>query len=93
MGDLGSLVCFRSNVARAVTANLSEPDPQPHANRVGRRPSRDLRALAQGVEVNAKEVPVMGSKSLLLRTLVAASSAETADFEVPSFVPNWRAAP
>jgi hypothetical protein len=29
--------------------------------------------------------------SILLRTLVAASSAKTASFGGPSFVPNWRA--
>ncbi len=34
---------------------------------------------------------IMGSKSVLLRTLVAASSAKTAGFGVPSFVPKWRA--
>ena len=49
-----------------------------------------LRALAQRVEVDAKEVRIMGSKSELLRTLVAASSAKTAGFGVPSFVPKWR---
>jgi site-specific DNA recombinase len=52
-----------------------------------------LRALAQRVEVDAKEVRTMGSKSVLLRTLVAASSAKTAGFGVPSFVPKWRAHP
>jgi site-specific DNA recombinase len=50
-----------------------------------------LRALAQRVEVDAKEVRIMGSKSVLLRTLVAVSSAKTAAFGVPSFVPQWRA--
>jgi site-specific DNA recombinase len=50
-----------------------------------------LRALAQRVEVDAKEVRIMGSKSVLLRTLVGASSAKTAGFGVPSFVPKWRA--
>ena len=35
-----------------------------------------LRALAQRVEVDAKEIRIMGSKSVLLRTLVAASSAK-----------------
>jgi hypothetical protein len=35
------------------------------------------------VEVDAKEVRIMGSKSVLLRTLVAASSAKTAGFGVP----------
>ncbi|MFL4981261.1 MAG: hypothetical protein ACJ8FV_22545 [Xanthobacteraceae bacterium] len=33
-----------------------------------------LRALAQRVEVDTKEVRILGSKSVLLRTLVAASS-------------------
>jgi len=50
-----------------------------------------LRALAQRVEVDTKEVRIMGSKSVLLRTLVAASSAKSAMFGVPSFVPKWRA--
>ena len=50
-----------------------------------------LRALAQRIEVDAKEVRIMGSKSVLLRTLVAASSAKSAMFGVPSFVPKWRA--
>ena len=50
-----------------------------------------LRALAQRVEVDAKEIRIMGSKSVLLRTLVAASSARTAGFGVTSFVPKWRA--
>jgi site-specific DNA recombinase len=50
-----------------------------------------LRALAQRVEVDAKEVRIMGSKSVLLRTLVAVSSVKTAGFGVPSFVPKWRA--
>ena len=49
-----------------------------------------LRALAQRVEVDAKELRIMGSKSELLRALVAASSAKTAGFGVPSSVPKWR---
>src|ERR1700676_2095100 len=49
-----------------------------------------LSALAQRIEVDAKEVRIMGSKSELVRTLVAASSAKTAGFGVPSFVPKWR---
>jgi hypothetical protein len=51
-----------------------------------------LRALTRRVEVDAKEVRIMGSKSVLLRTLVAAESAKTAGFGVPSSVPKWRAA-
>ena len=43
-----------------------------------------LRALAQRVEVDQKELRIMGSKSVLLRTLVAAESAKTAGFGVPS---------
>ncbi len=38
-----------------------------------------------------KEVRIMGSKSVLLRTLVAASSGKTARSAVPNFVPKWRA--
>jgi site-specific DNA recombinase len=50
-----------------------------------------LRALAQRVEVDQKELRIMGSKSVLLRTLVAAESVKTAGFGVPSFVPKkWR---
>jgi hypothetical protein len=50
-----------------------------------------LRALAQRVEVDRKEVRIIGAKGELLRTLVAASGAKTAGFGVPSFVPKWRA--
>jgi site-specific DNA recombinase len=50
-----------------------------------------LCALAQRVEVDAKEVRIMGLKSVLLRALVSASSAKTAGFGVPSSVPKWRA--
>src|ERR1700732_5220505 len=50
-----------------------------------------LRALAQRVEVDAQELRIMGSKSVLLRTLVAISSVKTAGFGVPSSVPRWRA--
>jgi hypothetical protein len=35
-------------------------------------------------------IRIMGSKSVPLRTLVAASSAKTAGFGVPSFIRNWR---
>ena len=50
-----------------------------------------LRALAQRVEVvNPHEIRIMGSKTELLRTLVAAAGAETAPFGVRSFIPKWR---
>jgi hypothetical protein len=46
-----------------------------------------LRVIENGIadlsDVNAKEVRIMGSKSELLRTLVAASSAKTVGFGVP----------
>lgn len=45
-----------------------------------------LRVLAQRVEINDGEVRIMGSKSDLLRTLVAAGGAGT----LPGFVPTWR---
>ena len=52
-----------------------------------------LRGLVQRIEADAKEIRIIGSKSVPLRTLVAASSAKTAGFAVPSFVPKWRARP
>lgn len=45
-----------------------------------------LRALAQRIEVDEREVRIMGSRSALLRTLVAVSSVKSAAFGVPSFV-------
>lgn len=48
-------------------------------------------ALAQRVEVADDEVRNMGSESELPRTLVAASSVETAAFGVQSSVLKWRA--
>ena len=48
-----------------------------------------LRALTQRVEIDAKELRIMGSKSELLRTLVAASGAKTAGFGVPGSVPKY----
>ena len=65
--------------------DLRQSGPQANADRNGRLPAH-LRALAQRIEVEAKEVRIMGSKSVLLRTLVAASSAKSAGFGVPSFV-------
>jgi len=49
-----------------------------------------LRAFAQRVEVADHEVRIMGSKSKLLRALVAASSVESAAFGVRSSVLKWR---
>ena len=50
-----------------------------------------LRAFAQRVEVADDEVRIMGSKSELLQTLVAASCAESAATDVRSSVLKWRA--
>jgi hypothetical protein len=50
-----------------------------------------LRARAQRVEVDVKELRIMGSKSELLRTLVAASRAKAAGFGVPSFAASGAA--
>ncbi len=49
-----------------------------------------LRALAQRVEVANKQVRIMGLKSELLRTLVAASSGKSAAFGVHSSALKWR---
>ena len=49
-----------------------------------------LRALAPRVEVDAQELRIMGAKSELLRTLIAASGAKSAGFGVPSSLPKWR---
>jgi hypothetical protein len=48
------------------------------------------RALAQRVEVADGEVRIKGSKSDLLRTLVAASGGKSAVPSVRSSVPKWR---
>jgi len=77
--------------------NRSGPDITPQALKALARSARKgmrtesgyrrdhLRALAQRVEVDAKEIRIMGAKSVLLRTLVAMSSANSAMFGVPSF--------
>jgi site-specific DNA recombinase len=51
-----------------------------------------LRALTQRVEViDPTEIRIMGSKTELLRTLVAAAGVESAAVGVRSFIPKWRA--
>lgn len=49
-----------------------------------------LRTFAQRVEVADDEVRIMGNKSDVFQTLVAASSGETAAFAVRSSVLKWR---
>ena len=51
-----------------------------------------LRALAQRVEVvDPSEIRILGTKTELLRTLVAAAGVESAAGGVRSFIPKWRA--
>ncbi|NMN58953.1 hypothetical protein FHT36_002861 [Xanthobacter sp. SG618] len=49
-----------------------------------------LRAFAQRVEVANDEVRIMGTKSNLLQSLVAASSGQSAAFGVRGSVLKWR---
>lgn len=50
-----------------------------------------LRAFAQRVEVvDPTEIRIMGSKTELLRTLVAAAGVESTAAGVRSFIPKWR---
>lgn len=57
----------------------------------GRGYRRDyLRALAQHVEVGDDEIRIMGAKSDLLRTPMAAQGAKSVAIGVPSGGPKWR---
>ncbi|WKW52032.1 recombinase family protein [Rhodomicrobium lacus] len=49
-----------------------------------------VRAFAQRVEVADDAIRIMGTKSTLLRTLVAAKGGKSAGIGVPGFVPKWR---
>lgn len=49
-----------------------------------------LRALAQRVEVGAKDVRIIGSKGGLLCTLTAVSQGKSAALGVPGFGLKWR---
>ncbi len=51
-----------------------------------------LRALAQRIEVaNGTDVRITGSKTELLRTLIAVAGVGSAEFRVRGFIPKWRA--
>jgi hypothetical protein len=87
-----------SNMIRQIIALFDEyqsKENAKHALRAMKENARQgfwndhLRALAQRIEVDAKEVRIIGSKRVLLRTLVATESAKTAGFGVPGFVPKW----
>jgi hypothetical protein len=71
-------VAARAKHHAAGAQDLRQAGPQGHPGWGGGYRRDHLGALAQRVEVDAKEVRIMGSKSVLLRTLVAASSAKTA---------------
>jgi site-specific DNA recombinase len=49
-----------------------------------------LRVLAQRVDVDLRELRIVGTKSKLPRTLIAALGAKTVGFSVPRSVPKWR---
>lgn len=49
-----------------------------------------LRALAQRVEVGAKDVRIIGSKGDLLRKLAAVSGGKSAKLGVPGLGLKWR---
>ena len=49
-----------------------------------------VRAFAQHVEVADDAIYIKGSKSTLLRTLVATKGGKTAEIGVPGFIPKWR---
>jgi hypothetical protein len=80
-----------ANHHHPIDQGLCQDGPQADGTEGGGYRRDYLRALAQRVEVDAQELRIMGSKSELLRALVAASSAKTAGFGVPSSVPKWRA--
>jgi hypothetical protein len=53
-----------------------------------------LRALAQRIEVaNGTDVRITGSKTELLRTLIAVAGVGSAEFGVRGFKPKWRPSP
>jgi hypothetical protein len=55
-------------------------------------PARPFAAVAQRVEVvSPSEIRILGTKTELLRTLVAAAGVESAAAGVRSFIPKWRA--
>ena len=70
--------------------SLRQPGAQAHANRVGRLSPRPS-PCAGPAGGSDKEARIMGSKGVLLRTLVAASGAKSAGFGMPGLVPKWRA--
>lgn len=49
-----------------------------------------VRAFAQRVEVADDAIYIKGSKSTLLRTLVATKGGKSAGIGVPGFIPKWR---
>lgn len=85
---------FASATNRSITPETVETFAAAARQRIrlpdGRYRRDHLRALAQRIEVDDKEVRIMGSRAELLRTLVASSSVESAAFGVRDFVLKWR---
>jgi hypothetical protein len=78
-----------SNMIRQIIALFDEyqsKENAKHALRAMKENARQgfwndqVRALAQRIEVDAKEVRIIGSKRVLLRTLVATESAKNGGF-------------
>ena len=82
------------HVLRAMNENARQGFCRPPATASSPPSSADhrdhLRALAQRVEVADAEVRIMGSKSELLRTLVAACGGKPGVAGVQSSVLKWR---
>ncbi|MBN9062135.1 MAG: hypothetical protein BGP06_05215 [Rhizobiales bacterium 65-9] len=76
-------------IGAAVRELASEARTRLRLGRGGYR--RDhVRAFAQRVEVADDAIYLKGSKSTLLRTLVATKGRKTAGTGVPGFIPRWR---
>ena len=70
--------------------NLRQPSPQAHADRRWRLSPRSHTRAGPAHRSGGERSSHDGIESVLLRTLVAAESAKTAGFGVPSSVPKWR---
>jgi len=77
-------------ITPAARRSFARTGPRAHADRVGRLPPRSPTRARSARRSRREEVRIMGSKSVLLRTLVVVSSAKTVGFGVPGSVPKWR---
>jgi site-specific DNA recombinase len=69
--------------------DLRQPSPQACGPRPAAIAATTCARWPSAPKWTRKEVRIMGSTSVLLRTLVAAGSTKTAGFGVPSSVPKW----